>query len=205
MFQISKILLGGAMITMLAMTAPLSAQETGDTGSDGYGDSPESEPVSPGEGTSTGRSPTTQVTSVPQLSTRLSQSTALCTGAGGYTVDCLAERIETLLLDADKLNGNSEMKQILRETAEELRLLVRENSNPNAPRALLSSADGQRSARPLVAVPPQRRESVHRQAIAILEEAETQLLRSSTQSAARASQYQQVAAALGSNKVLLRS
>jgi hypothetical protein len=129
----------------------------------------------------------------------------MCSAAGAYVVDCLAERLQTLSLDAARLQGHREMKQILRDTAEELRLLVRENSDRTAPRARINSPDGQRSARPLVAVPSRRRPSVNRQAIAILEEAETQLLRSSAQSAARASQYQQVAAALGSNKVLLRS
>ncbi|OIQ32650.1 MAG: hypothetical protein BM559_10885 [Roseobacter sp. MedPE-SWchi] len=129
----------------------------------------------------------------------------MCSAARNYVADCLAERLETLSQDAAALHGHRELKQILRETAEELRLLVRENSDRNAPRAGIRSPDGQRSARPLVAVPSSRLPSVHRQAIAIIEEAETQLLRSSTQSAARASQYQQVAEALGSNKVLLRS
>ncbi|WP_281954529.1 hypothetical protein [Pseudophaeobacter arcticus] len=130
---------------------------------------------------------------------------SLCAKSGGFVVDCLAERIETLVLDASDLHGHNEMKQILRDTAEELRLLARANSDPAGPRARITSNDGQRSTRPLVAVTPSRRSSAHRQAIAILEEAETKLLRSSTQSAARASQYQQVANALGSNKVLLRS
>ncbi len=199
MFQISRNLFGWGLAILLTVAVPASAQETGGTGSYG-GDTGPSDHGSP-----TGRSPTTQVTTVPQLSTRLAQMKTMCAAAGSYVADCLAERLATLSLDAARLDGHSEMKQILRETAEELRLLVRKNSDPEAPRARINSADGQRSARPLVAVPASRRPSVHRQAIAIIEEAETQLLRSSTQSAARASQYQQVAEALGSNKVLLRS
>lgn len=183
-------------VVFLALAYPVTAQETGDSQS-GYSGDPSGSP--------TGRSPSTQVASVPQLATRLSQMKNLCTATGGYVVDCLAERIETLGLDAANMNGHTELKQILRETAEELRLLARANSDKTAARARISSNDGQRSARPLVAVTPERRASAQRQAIAILEEAETKLLRSSTQSAARASQYQQVAAALGSNKVLLRS
>ena len=200
MFRISNCLLGWALIALLTIAAPVSSQETGDTGSYGSDNSGPS-----GEGAPTGRSPATQVTTLAQLSTRISQMKTMCTAAGSYVADCLAERLATLSQDASGLHGHKELKQILRDTAEELRLLVRENSDGDAPRARISSADGQRSTRPLVAVPPSRRPSVHRQAIAILEEAETQLLRSSTQSAARASQYQQVAAALGSNKVLLRS
>ena len=195
-----KIILGCIGVFLLTLSPPVAAQETGDTGGD-YG----SDPGPSGDGSPTGRSPSTQVASVPQLATRLSQMKNLCTASGGYVVDCLAERIETLGLDAANMNGHTELKQILRETAEELRLLARANSDKTAARARISSNDGQRSARPLVAVTPERRASAQRQAIAILQEAETKLLRSSTQSAARASQYQQVAAALGSNKVLLRS
>ncbi len=197
MVAVSKTILGCVGGLLLIISSSVSAQVTGDSGS--YGSDPAN------EGTPTGRSPATQVTTVTELSTRISQMKTMCTAAGSYVADCLAERLATLSQDASGLHGHKELKQILRDTAEELRLLVRENSDRNAPRARISSADGQRSTRPLVAVPPSRRPSVHRQAIAILEEAETQLLRSSTQSAARASQYQQVAAALGSNKVLLRS
>ncbi len=198
MFRIPKALLASVGVILLIMGGPVSAQGTGEGSS--------SSPSSPGgEVSSTGRNAATQVSSVPQLSTRLSQMKSLCAKSGGFVVDCLAERIETLVLDASDLHGHNEMKQILRDTAEELRLLARANSDPAGPRARITSNDGQRSTRPLVAVTPSRRSSAHRQAIAILEEAETKLLRSSTQSAARASQYQQVANALGSNKVLLRS
>lgn len=201
MFRLSKILLCCAGVGLLIMAGPVSAQSTGDNGS--YG----SDPGSPDGNTSssTGRNAATQVSTVPQLTTRLSQMKSLCAKSGGFVVDCLAERIETLELDATNLHGHRELKQILRDTAEELRQLARANSDPAEPRARISSSDGQRSARPLVAVTPRRRAAVQRQAIAILEEAETKLLRSSTQSVARASQYQQVANALGSNKVLLRS
>ncbi|OIQ44824.1 MAG: hypothetical protein BM558_06230 [Roseobacter sp. MedPE-SW] len=196
MTKLLKSTLGYVGVFLLTLALPVTAQQTGETGGS-YGSDPGGSP--------TGRSPATQVTSVPQLATRLSKMKSLCATSGGYVVDCLAERIETLGLDAANMSGHTELKQILQDTAEELRLLARANSDKTAPRARISSNDGQRSARPLVAVTPNRRASVQRQAITILQEAETKLLRSSTQSAARASQYQQVAAALGSNKVLLRS
>ena len=201
MFRLSKTMFACVGVVLLFMVGPVSAQSTGESG--GYGTEPD--PAPDGGVSSTGRTAATQVSSVPQLSTRISQMKSLCTDSGGFVVDCLAERIETLVLDASDLHGHKEMKQILRDTAEELRQLARANSDRTAPRARITSPDGQRSTRPLVAVTPSRRSSAHRQAIAILEEAETKLLRSSAQSAARASQYQQVANALGSNKVLLRS
>ena len=201
MFRLSKTMFACVGVVLLFMAGPVLAQSTGEGSSSGTGGSSEA-----GGGTSsTGRTAATQVSSVPQLSTRLSQMKSLCTDSDGFVVDCLAERIETLVLDASDLHGHQEMKQILRDTAEELRQLARANSDRTAPRARITSPDGQRSTRPLVAVTPSRRATAHRQAIAILEEAETKLLRSSAQSAARASQYQQVANALGSNKVLLRS
>lgn len=201
MFRTSRFFLSYAAAFLIVTAGPIAAQMTSGEETGSYG----SEPSPEAEGTSTGRSPTTQVSSVAQLTTRLSQMKSMCSGSGEFVVDCLAERIQALGLDATNLNGHREMKQILEDTAEELRLLVRANSDRTAPRAKITSKDGQRSSRPLVAVAPDQRAQVQRQAIAILEEAETKLLRSSTQSAARASQYQQVAEALGSNKVLLRS
>lgn len=209
MLRCLKTTLATALILGLGLFSPLAAQETGDTGSDtsDYGGYSEygSEENEEGEGNPTGRSPTSRVSSVPQIASRLGQAPALCNGSAGFVVDCLAERLEAVIADATQMGGHDEMKQILSDTAEELRQLARDNSDPNQPRARLRSADGQYSSRPLVSIAPEKRASSYQQALVILEEAETRLLRSSTQSAARASQYQQLAQALGSNKILLRS
>lgn len=188
----------------LLLAAPLYAQETGDD-DDSESDFSSDYSAPETDGDPTGRSPETQVTTISEIAPRLGSASALCAGGGGYLADCLAERIEALSKDASKMAGHDEMRQILKETAEELRLLVRENRDIAKPRARLRGADGQSSSRPLVAVAPDRIESTHAQAVRILEEAETRLLRSANQSAERANQYRQIAEALGSNKVLLRS
>lgn len=187
---------------LLLLSPPVSAQETGGSegNSSGY-----SGGNSSGGGTTTGRSPATRISTVPQVVTRLGQMQALCVGSGAYVVDCLAERIEAIEADASNMAGYNEMHQILQQAAKELRVLARNNRDPLQPRAKLSSKDGQLSSRPLVAVAPSRRRAAQTQAVKILQEAETKLLRSSTQSVERANQYRQVAQALGSNKVLLRS
>lgn len=180
-------------------STPLLAQGTGEGGE--YGSGGEYS----GDGNTTGRSPASQISTVDQIATRLSTISALCSKSGGYAVDCLAERLEAIEKDASTMGGYSDMRQILRETAEELRLLARSNRDPSKPRARLQNDDGDVSSRPLVTVAPSRRRSTQAQALKVLQNAETKLLRSSTQSADRASQYRQVAQALGSNKVLLRS
>ena len=186
------------LLSTLLMVSPASAQES-------EGDNTGSYDSSESDGDPTGRSPTTKVTTISQVGPRLASVSALCTAVGVYTVDCLAERIEALTMDASKMDGYPEMQRVLSETAEELRLLVRDNRATALPRARLVSEDGQDTSRPLVAIAPDRIESTHAQAIRILEEAETKLLRASTRSAERANQYRQVAQALGSTKVLLRS
>ena len=196
-----------ALILGLGLFSPLAAQETDDSSSDtsDYGGYADYDSEEESAGSPSGRSPTTRVSSVPQIASRLGQAPALCNGSAGFVVDCLAERLEAVVADAAQMGGHEEMKQILSDTAKELRQLARDNSDPAQPRARLRSADGQYASRPLVSIAPEKRASSYQQALVILEEAETRLLRSSTQSAARASQYQQLAQALGSNKVLLRS
>lgn len=201
MFNFARYLLPMISLCLLILSSPLVAQETGDDDES----TSDYSPTEQSDGDPTGRSPETQVNSIDQVAPRLASATALCAASGGYLADCIAERIEALTKDTSKMAGHPEMQQILRETAEALRLLVRENRDPQLPRARLIAADGQSSSRPLVAVAPDRIESTHARAIQILEEAETRLLRSATQSSERANQYRQVAEALGSNKVLLRS
>ncbi|PCJ07731.1 MAG: hypothetical protein COB16_09875 [Rhodobacteraceae bacterium] len=141
-----------------------------------------------------------------QVVARLNSISALCEGADIYVIDCLAERLETLEREMSGLVGFGDARRIFRDTAAQLRAITQNNLDPNQPRARMQSRDGRlRSARPLTAVTPARKRQAISQAVAVLAEAETQLLRSGEASSRRAVQYQQIAAALGSNKVLLRS
>jgi hypothetical protein len=129
-----------------------------------------------------------------------------CGGADVYVVDCLAERLDVLEKSMDQLAGYGDARRILRETAAQLRQITQDNVDENRPKARMASADGSfRSTRPLAAVSAAQKRRAISQAVAILAEAETQLLRSADAASGRAVHYQQIAAALGSNKVLLRS
>lgn len=141
-----------------------------------------------------------------QVVAQLADISALCKGADVYAIDCLAERLEALEKEMHSLGGFGEARRILRDTASQLEQITQDNLDQDQSRARIQTADGsQRSTRPLAAVSPTRQRQALSQAVAVLAEAETQLLRAAETSARRAVQYQQIAAALGSNKVLLRS
>ena len=140
------------------------------------------------------------------IPSRLTDISSQCRTGHPYVIDCLTERLEVLEKDMISLVGFSEARDILRDTAAQLRAVTESNIDADQPRARVSSGDGSfRSTRPLTAVDPARSQQALSQAAAILAEAETRLLRSAESSSRRSVQYQQIAAALGSNKVLLRS
>jgi hypothetical protein len=141
-----------------------------------------------------------------EIAPRLAGIRDHCGGADVYVVDCLAERLDVLEQGMDQLAGYGDARRILRDTAAQLRQITQNNLDENRPKARMATADGSfRSTRPLTAVSAAQKRRAISQAVAVLAEAETQLLRSADASSGRAVHYQQIAAALGSNKVLLRS
>jgi len=148
----------------------------------------------------------TRLTDSDDIVARLTDIRLRCGPAELYVIDCLAERLEALERDMIGLARYGDARRILRDTASQLRQITQDNLDQERPKARLASADGSfRSSRPLSAVSAAQKRRAISQAVAVLAEAETQLLRSAEASAGRAVQYQQIAAALGSNKVLLRS
>ncbi|MEX5580053.1 hypothetical protein [Pseudophaeobacter sp. A-200-2] len=192
------------IILTLVLASPVTAQETGGTGEGTYGGS---EGSYGGEATtSLGLSAANRVATPQQVVVRLNAIREFCSDSGAYLVDCMAERMEQLSVGMSGLSGYQDVRKTLGQTAGELRKIARDNRDPQAPRARVQHGDPRlKSSRPLVAVASDRKRQAAAAAISALEEAETILLRSAAQSTARAVQYQQIAAALGSNKVLLRS
>ena len=140
------------------------------------------------------------------ISSRLTDINSQCRGADVYIVDCLAERLEVLERDMSGLVGFTDARRIFRDTAVQLRAVTQNNVDSDRPKARIQTRDGSfRSTRPLTPVDAAKKRQAIAQAVAIIAEAETQLLRSAETSARRSVQYQQIAAALGSNKVHLRS
>ncbi|MFY0312246.1 hypothetical protein ACFMBG_20390, partial [Leisingera sp. D0M16] len=185
---------------------------TGDGGgggisSRGGGDGGEGEGSTFGGSSGSGRYFGTRIRSADELVDRVSGFRDLCGIVGPYLIDCLAERFEALEKDLAGLPGHEPLRKILKETARDLRQIARENRDPSRPRGKARSLNSaERSHRPIVAVAPERQATAKAQALAVLEEAQTKLLRSAENSPTRSIvPYQRIAAALNSSKVLLRS
>ena len=147
-----------------------------------------------------------QLNDPDEIASYLNQLADLCDGADIYLIDCLAERFETLERGVAGLDGYRDAQLIFRETAQSLRAITQEHLDEQSSRVRIRSQDGTlSSSRPLSAITTAQRRTALSQAAAVLARAETQLLRSAETSGHRSLQYQQIAAAVGSNKVLLRS
>jgi hypothetical protein len=140
---------------------------------------------------------------------QLEQAQRICEFVGDdYRISCFAQTYRDL---AEEIPGNgdyAEAKAALLDAARKLDSLARSNRDRSKPavRAKTQSSSGRTvTTRPITAVPTARAPELNRQASAIVAEAETVLLRSASSEARRAIHYQRIAAAVGSNKVLLRS
>ncbi|MGB3245135.1 MAG: hypothetical protein WBB25_11410 [Sulfitobacter sp.] len=124
-----------------------------------------------------------------------------------YTVDCLGERMAELAETLPDAGDYVEAKAVLEDTAQKLRSVARRNRSATKPVARVRSTV---RSTPVVTAPltPVKTEAVEAslaEAVQILDEAETTLLRSTGSSDRRKVHYQAMAAAVGSNKILLRS
>lgn len=144
-----------------------------------------------------------------QLVSSLATAKAFCGGLdqSAYRVDCLAERLQVVSDDIPEGTDYDEVRQVLKDASAEMALLARNNRDPDLPKAPASRQgdSSERSSRPLTPVSSAAQAEVGERAIAILEQAQTQLLRSADSSNSRSLQYAQIAQAIDSTKVLLRS
>ncbi len=119
-------------------------------------------------------------------------------------VDCLAERLQHV---SDEIPGGTdydEVRAVIADTATQLGTLARQNRDRDRRRVTAGRPGStEQTSRPLRPVSAESLASVNAQAINILEEAKTKLLRSADSK--NRSQYTRIAQALDSNKVLLRS
>lgn len=124
-----------------------------------------------------------------------------------FQVDCLAERLEKISGEIPEGTDYEEVRAVLKQTADKVERLVRDNRDSSKARINMSLAKtpSDKTLRPLTPIKMARQTAVNREAAAILEEATTILLRSAASAQERSNQYTQIASALGSNKVLLRS
>jgi len=124
-----------------------------------------------------------------------------------YAVDCLSSRLATVQDSLPSTGEYADVKAALATASVKLNQLARQNADRALPRGIArtSGPNPQATRRALTPVDSAKLDQVNLQAIAILQEAETILLRSSQASEARRIPFQQIAAAVDSNKVLLRS
>lgn len=124
-----------------------------------------------------------------------------------YTIDCLGDALAQIARQMPATGEYAEARAIIDQTARKLRDLARKNASNDLPRGYLRSpgAEKKKLSSALTPVRTDTLQQTNKAATAILEEAETRLLRSAENSAARKVHYQRIAVAVGSNKVLLRS
>lgn len=122
-----------------------------------------------------------------------------------YRIDCLRRGLKDV---ADRIPGVGDYRQakrIIAQAASKLGGIHANNADASQPRVRTRGNARFKRQRTLTAVKRQNLRQAMQQAAAVIEEAETLLLRSAENSQKRSSHYQQIAAAVGSTKVLLRS
>ena len=133
-----------------------------------------------------------------QVAKPLEGSPGECRAAGAaYEVSCLAAAFKKAAARTGGRPDYNDAEKALREAAKALENLAKANADPKAPRK--RGRNGRYTAVKAGAVA-----AVKKEALKIVQETETKLLRSSG-SGKRKVHYQRIAAAVGSTKVILRS
>ncbi len=124
-----------------------------------------------------------------------------------YRIDCIRVYFLQLSRELPRTGDYAPVRAALAKAAADLDVIVRQNRDPSAPllRPRLNGKPAAPLLPPIRAVRPEAAARALRQAEAVIEETATVLLRSTENSERRTAHYQQIAAAIGSTKVLLRS
>ena len=124
-----------------------------------------------------------------------------------YRVDCLSERLQAVAAAIPPGGDYAEARALLVQTSADLGALVDANASGDLPpvRASRGGSAPVATRRPLRPVATAALPDVAARATAILAQTQTLLLRSGTGSAAQTLAYRQIASAVGSTKLLLRS
>ncbi|WP_172327862.1 hypothetical protein [Mangrovicoccus sp. HB161399] len=143
-----------------------------------------------------------------QVAEELRYAAKFCGQLGDrYQVDCVSERIAAAAAKLPKTGDYAESWAALDSASKQLEALAQDAWDRDTPRITARAAGTTpvRTSRPLRAVEADRMPAVRQQAARVLEETQTVLLRSASRSAERQGQFLEIAQALDSNKVLLRS
>ncbi len=180
------------------------------------GPAPSAAPSDPGTSTAsngTGNGPTIIYTNLNWLITnRISKDfNAAVTECGRYDdvyrIDCLRQNMQRIAQSLPDDGDYGRVKRILTNAAGKLGGIVEKYADPKAPRLTPPAGANPRFLRNRSYKAVRRDKVRHAMAEAaqVVQEAATQLLRSSENSTARLAHYQSISVAVGSTKVLLRS
>lgn len=123
-----------------------------------------------------------------------------------YLVSCIAQSLRTTAAAMPTAGDYGESRKILLESARKLEKIVTDNKDTSKPAVSITSKRGKKKIKldRVTPIKPEKAKVAKSQAVAVLAEAETRLLRSPDNSQ-KSLAYQKIAAAVDSNKILLRS
>lgn len=122
-----------------------------------------------------------------------------------YRIDCLRQRLADIAQRIPAGPAYAEARQIISRASSKLGRIQAGITDAKAPRQRSRANPRLKQTKIYAAVKREKLSKAMEQARQVIEEASTQLLRAAENSEKRASHYQQIAAALDSTKVLLRS
>ena len=144
-----------------------------------------------------------------EVSARVRAAKALCGGIPSvYRIDCLADQFALVANDLPATGELGDLKIALSSAAKELAKIARKNRDPRAARVrpISNTIPGQpQASRALRAVREMRQAQAEQQALAVVDQLATVLLRSADTATRNSIYIARIAQAVDSNKILLRS
>lgn len=137
------------------------------------------------------------------------ESVAFCRAIGSqeYAIDCLSERIATIVEKLPETGEFAEMRAALSTASAQLGAIAAQNQSPVLPSGIARSTGPAATAttRPLRPVATETLAASLQAADAVIAQTQVALLRSTSGTQTRSLEFQQVAAVVGTSRALLRS
>lgn len=137
------------------------------------------------------------------------EAVAFCQAIGSqeYAIDCLSERLQTIVEKLPETGEFAEMRATLNAASTQLGAIAAQNQSQVLPSGVARSTgpDATATTRPLRPVATETLAASMQSADAVIAQAQVALLRSSSGTQARSLEFQRVAAVVGTSRTLLRS
>ena len=142
------------------------------------------------------------------ISDQIGAGREFCAGVQrDYRISCIADRFESLARQLPRSGDYREIRKGLQKAARDLDKVTRQFADAGTRKQRFGSGSGDDTIRTgrLTSIDPARRAAAERAAKAVIGDLETVLLRSATSEREQRAMYQKISAAVGSNKLILRS